>query len=149
MNITRWDPLRELEDMSSRLNRMFNRSDMMHGAGRDPLTSTDWAPAVDIVESPEEYLVKVELPEINKDDVRLSLEQGVLRISGERKQEREEKNRKYHRVERYYGSFMRSFVLPENVDEAKLAADFKDGILNVHLPKAEKAKPRSVEIKVS
>jgi HSP20 family protein len=127
---------------------MFNRSDMMH-TSRDPLTNTDWAPAVDIVETPEEYLVKAELPEINKEDVHVSVEQGVLRMSGERKQEHDEKNRKYHRVERVYGSFMRSFVLPENVDESKLRADFKDGILNVHLPKAEKAKPRSVEIKVS
>ena len=149
MNITRWDPLRELEDMSSRLNRMFNRSDIMRGSGRDALTTTDWAPAVDIVETQEEYLVKAELPDVNKDDVHVSIEQGVLRLTGERKQEREEKNKKYHRVERFYGSFMRSFVLPETVDEQKLRAEFKDGVLNVHLPKTEKAKPRSVEIKVS
>jgi HSP20 family protein len=146
MTIMRWDPFRELEDVSNRLNRMFN---LTRGDAREALTSADWVPAVDIVETPEEYLLKVECPEVKKDELKVSVENGVLNIQGERKREEEEKDKKFHRVERYYGSFMRSFALPENVDDTKVSADFKEGLLNVHVPKSEKSKPRAIDIKVN
>jgi len=107
------------------------------------------APLVDISEDDKEYLIKAELPEVKKEDVKLAIQNDVLTISGERKYEKEEKGKKYHRVERAYGSFMRSFTLPEDADGSKVAAEYKDGVLKVHLPKAEKAKPKSIEVKVA
>jgi HSP20 family protein len=104
---------------------------------------------VDIVETDDEYLIKAELPEVRREDVKVSVENGVLTIRGERKLEKEANGKKLHRVERYYGSFLRTFVVPDNVDETKVRAEFKDGVLNVHLPKSEKAKPRAIEVKVA
>jgi HSP20 family protein len=152
MSIVRWDPFRELEEMSDRLNRMFGRSALARTGtetGKDTLTIFDWAPSVDIVETNEEFQIKAELPEVKREDVKVSVEGGVLRIEGERKQEKEEKGKKYHRTERSYGSFLRTFSLPDNVDESKIRADYKDGVLNVRLQKAEKAKPKAIEVKVA
>jgi len=151
MSLVTWDPFRELEDMSNRLNRVFTRGGLARtgAAEKDAMTVFDWAPSVDIVETPEGFQIKAELPEVKKDDVKISVDGGVLRIEGERKQEKEEKGKKYHRIERSYGSFLRTFTLPDNVDEGKVQAEFKDGILNVRLPKSEKAKPRAIEVKVS
>lgn len=151
MAIVRWDPFRELEEMSDRLNRVFGRAPLARGAGeegKDTMRAFDWAPTVDIAETAEEFQIKAELPEVKKEDVKVAVDQGVLRIEGERKQEKEEKGKKFHRIERSYGSFLRTFTLPDNIDEAKVHAEFKDGILNVRLPKGEKAKPKSIEIKV-
>jgi HSP20 family protein len=148
MSIVRWDPFRELEDMTDRLNRVFGRSALSRSA-QDAMTSTDWAPAVDITETAEEFVVKADLPDLNKEDIKVSVEGDMLRISGERKQEKEEKNKKLHRVERYYGSFMRAFTLPDNVDGAKLQAKYTNGVLTVNLPKTEKAKAKPVDIKIS
>src|SRR5688572_3374586 len=105
MSIVRWDPFRELEDMSERLNRVFGRSAVARGEApsKDALMVFDWAPTVDIVETAEEFQVKAELPEVKKEDVKVSVDRGVLRIEGERKQEKEEKGKKFHRVERSYG----------------------------------------------
>jgi HSP20 family protein len=116
--------------------------------GKEALTVAQWSPLVDITEDAKEYLIKAELPDMKKEDVRLTVENGVLAISGERKFEKEEKGRKYHRIERAYGSFVRSFSLPEDADGSKVTADFKDGMLQVHLPKSVKAKPKAIEIKV-
>jgi HSP20 family protein len=116
--------------------------------GKEALTVAQWSPLVDITEDEKEYLIKAELPDMKKEDVRLTVENGVLAISGERKFEKEEKGRKYHRIERAYGSFVRSFSLPEDADGSKVTADFKDGMLQVHLPKSVKAKPKAIEIKV-
>ena len=152
MSITRWDPFRELQDMSDHLNRLFGRSALTRTVGdgaKDALTAVDWAPSVDIAETPEEFLIKAELPEIKKEDVKVSVDGGVLRIEGERKQEKEEKGKKFHRIERSYGSFLRSFTLPDSIDASKVHAEFKDGVLNVRLPKSPAAKPKAVEIKVS
>lgn len=148
MSIVRWDPFRELEDMSERLNRVFGRSTLARD-GKDTMTTFDWAPSVDVLETAEDFQVKAELPDVKKEDVKVSVDGGTLRIEGERKQEKEEKGKKWHRVERSYGSFLRTFTLPENIDDAKVQADFKDGILNVRLPKSEKAKPKSVEVKIN
>lgn len=149
-NIVSWDPFRELEDMSNRLNRMFGRPALARATGgeQDALTVFDWAPKVDIIETPEDFQIKAELPDVKKEDIKVSVERGVLRIEGERKQEKEEKNKRYHRIERSYGSFLRTFTLPDNVDEAKVQADIKDGVLNVRLQKTQAAKPKSIEVKV-
>lgn len=151
MSLVRWDPFRELDELSERMSHMFRRSPLARAGtrGEGMMTMPDWAPAVDIVETPQEFLIKAELPDVKRDDIKVSVHNGQLRIEGERKQEKEEKDKKFHRVERFYGSFMRTFVLPENVDEAKLTADFKDGVLNVHLPKTEKPSPKAVDVKVS
>ena len=103
---------------------------------------------MDISETDAEYLIKAELPEVKKDDVNVTVQEGVLTIHGERGQEKEEKGKKYHRVERSYGSFVRSFTVPGDVDETKVRAESKDGLLHLHLPKSEKAKPKAIEVKV-
>lgn len=148
MNITRWDPFRELQDVSQRLNSLFARP-FDGGFGREFLTVAEWSPAVDVSETDAEFVIKAELPEVKKEDVKVTMEDGVLTLTGERKQEKEEKGKRYHRIERSYGSFMRSFELPENVDTAKAKAEYKDGMLTLSLPKTEKAKAKSLEIKVS
>ena len=116
------------------------------GAGSP--NSAEWMPSVDIAEDDKEYTIKVELPEVQKEDVTVTLENGVLMLRGERKFEKEDKNKRYHRIERAYGSFLRSFVMPEDADESKVSAEFKDGMLKVHVAKSEKAKPKSVDIKI-
>jgi HSP20 family protein len=143
----RWDPFRELEEMSDRLNRMFARP-AARTNGKETMIVADWAPTVDISETEGEYQIKAEIPEVRKEDVKVTLEDGVLTIQGERKQEKEEKGKKYHRIERSYGSFVRSFSLPDLIDEEKVKAEFKDGVLSLHLPKSEKAKPKAIEVKV-
>jgi HSP20 family protein len=146
--LMRWDPFRELEDMSDRLNRVFARP-ATRTNGKEALTVADWAPTVDISETEDEYLIKAELPEVKKDDVKVTLEDGILTIQGERRREKDEKTTKYHRVERSYGSFVRSFSLPDQVDENGVKAEYKDGMLNLRIPKSEKAKPRAIEVKVA
>jgi len=148
MNVTRWDPFRELEEMSDRLNRVFGRSSGRTDTGRELMRVSDWTPTVDICETDREYLIKMELPEVRKEDVKVTVEDGVLTIQGERRQEREEKGKKFHRVERSYGTFMRGFTVPDGVDEGRVSAEFKDGMLILHLPKSEKAKPKAIEVKV-
>ncbi|MEC4889594.1 MAG: Hsp20/alpha crystallin family protein [Nitrospira sp.] len=145
--LMRWDPFRELEDMSDRLNRMFARP-ALRTNGKETLTVADWVPTVDISETEGEYVIKAELPEVKKDDVKVTLEDGVLTIQGQRRQEKEEKTTKYHRIERSYGTFVRSFSLPDQVNESGVKAEFKEGMLNLHIPKSEKAKPRAIEVKV-
>jgi len=110
--------------------------------------ASGWSPAVDIAEHENEYLVKVELPGVNKDDVKITLQEDVLTIRGEKKQEKETKGSNYHRVERSYGSFERSFSLPSTVKGENVDASYKDGILTVTMPKAEEAKPKQIDVKV-
>ncbi len=148
MALVRWDPFRELEEMSERLNRVVTRPGVRTN-GKEQLTVADWMPIVDISETDSEYLIKAELPEVKKEDVKVTVENGVLTIQGERRQEKEEKGKKFHRVERSYGSFVRSFTLPESVDEGGVKADYKDGVLNLHLPKSEKVKPKAIDVKVA
>ena len=148
MTLVRWDPFRELEDMSERLNRVFSRPTLSN-TGKENLTVADWMPTVDISESESEYLIKAELPEVRKEDVKVTVENGVLTLQGERRQEKEEKGKRFHRVERSYGSFVRSFTLPESVDEGGVKAEYKDGVLALHLPKSEKVKPKAIDVKVA
>lgn len=149
MTLVRWDPFRELEDVSDRLNRMFARPSAPRNAGKETMVVADWTPSVDISETEGEYQIKAEIPDVRKEDVKVTLEDGVLTIQGERKYEKEEKGKKYHRIERSYGSFVRTFSLPDVIDEEKVKAEFKDGVLNLHLPKSEKAKPKAIEVKVA
>ena len=117
--------------------------------GKESMTVAEWAPMVDIVEDEKNYIIKAELPEVKKEDVDVRVQNGVLTITGERKAEKEEKNRKYHRVERSYGSFARSFALPANVEADKVSAAYKDGLLTVSVAKSEKAQPKQIEVKIA
>jgi len=148
--VTRWDPFKEMEESQNRLARIFGLTPArLPNGGKESMTITEWAPSVDISEDDKEYLVKADLPEVKKEDVKVTVENGVLTITGERKFEKEEKDKKYHRIERSYGNFLRSFTLPDAADGSKVNAEFKDGVLKVHLPKSEKARPKAVEVKVS
>ena len=116
---------------------------------KESITVAEWAPVVDIIEDETEYLIKVDLPEIKKEEIKVTVENGVLVLSGERKLEKEEKGRKYHRIERAYGSFGRSFSLPDNADAEKVNAEFNEGVLKLHIAKSEAARPKQIEVKIS
>ena len=145
MSLVRWDPFSEIDSL-------FNR--MMPHAARGPRLSlednggltVEWSPSADISETDREYLISAELPGLKKDDVKLTLGDGVITIEGERKQQKEEKTEKFHRVESFYGSFSRSFALPENVNADAVRSEMKDGILTVHVPKTEHHKPKQIAI---
>ncbi len=146
----KWDPFREMDEMHKRLSTFLSHSPFRwENGGDESLTVSQWAPLVDIIEDDKEYLIKAELPDLKREEVNVTVENGVLTITGERKMEKEEKGRKFHRVERSYGSFRRSFELPENADMNKVNAEFKDGLLQVHVHKDEKAKPKAIEVKIS
>lgn len=146
----RWNPWRELEDMEKRLSTIFGRIPMATSSEKkEAIAVAEWSPLVDISEDDKEYVVKAELPEMKKEEIKINVLDDILSISGERQYEKEENGKKYHRVERAYGSFMRSFTLPENADGSKVHAEYKDGVLKVHLPKSEKAKPKAMEVKVA
>ncbi|NUM75178.1 Hsp20/alpha crystallin family protein [candidate division KSB1 bacterium] len=148
MSIVRWSPVRDMLNMQADMNRlfgnMFDRDSYETSLGRGA-----WNPVVDITETADEYQVTAELPGLNKDDVKISYEGGVVTIRGEKKQEKEDKNRNYHRVERSFGMFERSFRLPTQIDVNKIEAKFKDGILGLRLPKSEEARPKEIPIKIS
>jgi len=149
MNLVKWDPFVELEDVSKQLNRIFGRFPARTEPVRELLATADWAPSVDITETDTAYLIKGEIPGVNKEDVKVNIENGLLTMSGERRQEKEEKDKKFHRIERSYGSFMRSFRLPDNIDESAVKAEFKDGMLNVTLPKTTQPRNRAISVNVS
>jgi HSP20 family protein len=136
------DPFRELIDLQRSINRLFGEV-----SGED-VSLKAWAPAVDIFEDENAFLVKCELPEVSKEDVKVSLNDNVLSISGERRMEHEDRRDGYHRVERSYGQFYRSFTLPPNVDVDGINAEFKDGVLRLTLPKKEEAKPRQIAVNI-
>lgn len=155
MTLIRWNPANEVSafpgevlSMQREINRMFNR--FFDSDVRDDGTflSRAWTPAVDITEQDDEFVVKVELPGVAKDDVKITMQENILTIRGEKKQENETEGSNYHRVERAYGSFQRSFTLPSGVRTDKIEASHKDGILNIRLPKAEEARPKQIEVKV-
>ena len=148
--LTLWNPFRELDEVQNRLAGFFGGTlpRFGNGNGNSGLKLADWSPQVDISEDEKEYLVKADLPEMKKEEIKVNVEDGVLSVSGERKAEKEEKNKKFHRIERSYGSFMRSFTLPEDANGAKVSAEFKDGVLQVHLPKSPAPKSKAVEVKV-
>ena len=145
MSLIKWNPFREMEDMFDRYTKAVG---WPQRGGQESMTTGDWSPRVDISETDKEFVIKAEIPDVKKDDVKVTVDSGVLTLQGERKQEKEEKGKKFHRVERYYGSFTRSFTLPDNVDESKVKASFKDGMLNLQIPKTAEAKPKAIEVKV-
>jgi HSP20 family protein len=150
--LVRWNPFKEMDDLQRRLASVFDLASLRRSAltnDEENITVPEWAPAVDILEDEKEYLIKVELPEVAKEDVKVTVEGGTLTLSGERKAEKEEKGRKYHRVERFYGRFERSFSLPEDAEAGRVNAEYKDGVLRVHLAKSEKSRPKQIEVKVS
>lgn len=147
--LNRWNPMRELEDFQHRILSAFRHgSDGQHNSGQESLTAAEWMPLVDIVEDAKEYVISAELPEVGKDDVKVTMENGLLTIRGERKFERDEQNKKYHRIERFYGTFARSFALPDDGDPSSVRADFKNGVLRIRVAKSESARPRQIEVKV-
>jgi HSP20 family protein len=146
--LTMWNPFRELDEVQNRLGSLFGGRLARFGNGDGGLKLADWSPQVDITEDEKEYLIKADLPEMKKDEIKVNVENGVLSVSGERKTEKEEKNKKFHRIERSYGTFLRSFTLPDDADGTKVAAEFKEGVLRVHLPKNPVAKPKAIEVKV-
>lgn len=149
MNLVKWNPFNELEDVSNSLNKLFGRQITQPGSDVGMLAQADWSPTVDISETEDGYVIKAEIPGVKKEDVKVTVQDGMLAIRGERKQEKEEKGKRFHRIERAYGSFMRSFRLPDDADEGGVSAEFKDGILNVTLKKSAKTKPQSIDIAVS
>lgn len=135
LNLMRWDPMQ--------LHRLFARPEAQGG-----LTTSDWAPLVDVQETQEEYLVKAELPGVPKENVKVTLEDGTLCLKGERTQEKEEKGKRYHRIERMYGTFLRRFTLPEDVEPSKVRATYEQGVLTVHMPKGAVAPAKAVEVDI-
>lgn len=140
-----WDPLVEMENLMRRVERAFPQWPRETG---EALAVTEWSPSVDITENDKEYTVKAELPDVKKEDIKVSVEDGTLSITGERKAEKEEKGVKYHRIERSYGRFERAFTLPDEADAEKITSEHKDGVLVVHLPKNPQAKPKARQIAV-
>lgn len=149
MAMTRFDPFRDLAVLQDRMNRLFNDSFQSRGGDEALLNRGTWVPAVDIYEVDGALVLKAELPDINRDDIELNIENHTLTLRGERKVDAEIKQEAFHRVERSYGVFTRQFSLPPTVDAAKIAADYKNGVLTVTLPVREEAKPRSVKINVA
>ena len=142
--------LNDMEAFQHKLDSLLRYSPARRPEGQEEHTpAAEWSPLVDISEDDKEYRIKAELPEVNKEDVKVTAEAGTLTIMGERKFEKEEKGRRFHRVERAYGAFGRSFSLPDDASPARVSAEFKDGVLTVHLPKDEKAKPQQIEVKIS
>jgi HSP20 family protein len=154
MSIVRWSPAHDLATLPSdvlsiqrEINRMFNS--FFRPANEDEsLATAAWNPAVDIAERDHEYVVRIELPGVTREDVKITMEDNTLVVRGEKKQEKESKGANYHRVERSFGSFQRSFMLPSGVSPDAIGATFKDGVLNITLPKSEEAKRKEIEVKV-
>jgi HSP20 family protein len=132
--------------MQSKLSTLFGRSTGTDGDRT--LSLPDWSPLVDVTEDDKEFLIKAELPEVKKEDVKVRVEDGMLRISGERQFEKEETGKKYHRVERAYGSFERCFSLPETCKPNEMTAEYKDGMLTLHVPKSKEITPKAIEVKI-
>jgi HSP20 family protein len=145
--ITRWDPFREFSTLQDRLNRLFRESYGPEGR-EESLTTTSFAPAVDVYEDEHNVTLKIEVPGIDEKDIDVRIENNVLTVHGERKFDKEEKEENFRRVERQYGSFTRTFTLPTTVDAEKVAANYDKGILKIALPKKAEAKPKQIKVNV-
>lgn len=142
-----WSPFGRLTSLHDEIDRLFNFS--LPGLGRGVDWASGWAPALDVTQDKEEVQVKVELPGMKKEEIAISLHEGVLTISGERKREEEKKEGETYRSERFFGKFQRAVTLPAAIDAKKVKASYKDGLLTISLPKAEEAKPKQIEVAVS
>jgi HSP20 family protein len=149
MAITRFDPFRDLAILQDRMNRLFNES-YGNRQGEDHMLSRGtWLPPVDIYETDGQLVLKAELPDMRREDIDVTVEKNTLSIRGERKLDSEIKQENFHRVERAYGGFVRTFSLPATVDSGKIGAEYKDGVLTIKLPLREEAKPRTIDVKVA
>jgi HSP20 family protein len=140
------DPFKELFELQRNLNSLFEGN--LSKAANEETALNTWTPAVDIYEDNDTFLLKLELPEMNKEDIKVNLNENVLAISGERRFENEDKRDGYHRVERSYGQFYRSFTLPPNINTEAINAEYKDGVLRLSLPKREEAKPKQISVDI-
>jgi HSP20 family protein len=149
MAIVRWsDPFREFAQLQDRINRVFSDAYSRNDEGL--MTSGAWVPPVDIYQNGDhEVVLKAELPDMTREDIDITVDKGTLTIKGEKKLSNEVKEEQYHRIERRYGSFSRSFALPATVDAAKVGAEYKNGVLTVHLPLREEAKPRQIKVDIA
>ncbi len=148
LQLGRLDPFREIANIERRLESLFERTPLQNW--RDEASfSSDWAPQVDIFEDEKEFTIKADLPEVAKNDVKVSFNAGLLEISGERRAETDETGRRFHRSERSYGSFMRSFTLPPGAEGEKAKAEFQQGVLTVHIPRSKESAARTIDVKVS
>jgi HSP20 family protein len=143
MNIVRWDPFAEMQSMFAPLARS---SGLMPRLSTEGDVTFEWSPSADISENEKEYLIRASLPGVKKEDIKVQMQEGMISIEGERRQEKEDKNEKFHRIESVYGSFSRSFGLPDNVKAEAVKSEFKDGVLTVHIPKAEKEKAKQISV---
>ena len=143
MNLTRWEPFYGMDKMFNRLPGLFG-----YAPWGSEYLDFDWSPSVDISETEKEYLIRAALPAVKKEDVKVTYEDGMLTLSGERRKEEEQKGEKFHRVESFYGNFSRSFELPNAIDAEAISAEAKDGVLTVHVPKmkAEATKPATIKV---
>lgn len=148
MAIVRWEPFRELANMQKEFNRLFTEA-YPRLYGEDEMSTRTWAPPVDIFENDNNLVLKADLPGVDPKDVEIRVEDSTLYLKGERKFEKEVKEENYHRVERSYGTFTRSFSLPNSIDAEKVSAEYKDGQLTLTMPKREEAKPKTIKINVS
>jgi HSP20 family protein len=149
MNIAKWEPIKDLLTLQDRMNRLFDDSVRGLRPGEEALGTAIWSPAVDIYETDNEVVLKAEVPEISQKDIDIQVENNTLVLRGERKFEKEAKRENFHRIERAYGSFVRSFTLPNTIDQEKIRADYKDGILKIVMPKREETKPKQIKVAVS
>jgi HSP20 family protein len=147
MAITRWRPFRDVVSIQDEVNKLFDDF-FGNRPARIEWTEGVWNPSVDVTEDKDSLVVKAEMPGMSKDDVKVSVQDNVLTLKGEKKQEKEEKDKNYHRVERSYGSFCRSFQLPTSVKADKIKAGYKDGVLSITLPKTEEVKPKEIPISI-
>ena len=145
MTIVRWEPFRELSSLQTEMNRLFNAAFDPSGPGNGG-TARRWAPAMDLLETDDHFVLRADLPGMTESDVNIELEDNVLTVSGERKAEHEEKREGFYRVERAFGTFSRSLTLPKGVDADAVTAGFENGVLEVRVPKPEQRKPRKIEI---
>jgi HSP20 family protein len=148
MAIVRWEPFRDLVATQDRFNRLFNEA-FSNVFGGEQLATATWTPAVDIYETDHDLVLKAELPGIDPKDLEIRVENGTLYLKGERKHESEVKEENYHRIERAYGSFVRSFTLPSSVNTEDVKAEYKDGVLTLTMAKREEAKPKTIKINVT
>ncbi|PWB80804.1 MAG: molecular chaperone [Candidatus Methylomirabilota bacterium] len=149
MAIVRWDPFRDVMTLQERMNRLFDQAlSRPRIDDEEGLTASMWSPAVDIFETVDSIVMKAELPGVSRDHIDIQVQDNTLMLKGERKFEREVKEENYLRIERSYGAFQRAFTLPTDVQQDKIKAVFKDGVLEVTMPKAEEAKPKQVKIDV-
>jgi HSP20 family protein len=147
MAIVRWDPFRELDVMQDRMRRLFG--DAYRQVDDDVMRRGVWVPPVDIFDSgSHELVIKAELPDMSKDEIEITVENNTLTLHGEKRMDSSVKEEQYHRVERAYGSFSRSFSLPPTVDASKVKADYRNGVLTITLPLREEAKPKQIQVQV-